>query len=196
MLTDCRIARRVLFRERSFTALAVLVLTLGIGGVATQLGIINGLMLRPAAFPHSERLMLVNLVDTTRNRVAGGTAIADYVDWREAQQSFEELACFFARLSINVTFDDTPRRYGGVYVTHNFLRTLGVAPLLGRDFAAADDQPGAAKTIIVSHQVWQNDFGGRPDIIGQPVGINGRAGTVIGVMPPGFSFRSGWPSQG
>jgi predicted permease len=188
MLTDLRIARRVLCKEHSFSLLAILVLALGIGGVTTQFSIINGLMLRPPAFPHAERLMSVSLVDTTRNQAIGGASTADYLDWRAAQHSFEDLASYAARLSINVTFQDTPRRYGGVYVTHNFFRTLGVAPLLGRDFTAADDQPGAAKTIIISHQVWQGDFGGVPDIVGQAVHVNGRPGTVIGVMPPGFSF--------
>ena len=187
MLSDFRIAWRVLCKERSFL-LAVLVLALGIGGVATQYSVVNGMLLRPPAFPHAERLMSVSLINTVRNRAVGGAATADYLDWCAAQQSFEELACYGARLSINVTYQDTPRRYGGVYVTHNFLATLGVKPLLGRDFTAADDQPGAAKVIIISHQVWQNDFGGMPGIIGQAVYVNGRSGTVVGVMPPGFSF--------
>ena len=188
MLSDLRIAWRVLSKERSLSLLAVLVLTLGIGGVATQFSVINGLMLRPPAFPHAERLMSVSLFNTTQNRAVGGAATADYLDWCAAQQSFEELASYGARLSINVTYQDTPRRYGGVYVTHNFFRTLGVAPMLGRDFTATDDQQGAAKTIIISHQIWQTDFGGMTGIIGQPVQVNGRPGTVVGVMPPGFSF--------
>ena len=188
MLSDLRIAWRVLSKERSLSLLAVLVLTLGIGGVATQFSVINGLMLRPPAFPHAERLMDVSLFNTTQNRAVGGAATADYLDWRAAQQSFEELASYGARLSVNVTYQDTPRRYGGVYVTHNFFRTLGVVPMLGRDFTATDDQQGAAKTIIISHQIWQSDFGGLMGIIGQAVQVNGRPGTVIGVMPPGFSF--------
>lgn len=182
------LARRNLLKDRSFSLLAVGVLALGIGGVATQFSVINGLMLRPPAFPHAERLMSVSLVNTVRNRAVGGAASADFLDWRSSQQSFEDLAMYGARLSINLTFQDMPRRYGGVYVTHTFFRTLGVAPMLGRDFTEADDRQGAAKTIIISHQVWQTDFGGLPEIIGQAVQVNGRAGTVIGVMPSGFSF--------
>jgi len=188
MIADFRFARRALAKERSFSLLAVLVLALGIGGVATMFSVLNGLMLRPPAFPHAERLMDVSLVNTTRNRPIGGASSADYLDWCASQRSFAALALYGARLSINLTFEDTPRRYGGVYVTHNFFRTLGVAPRLGRDFTAADDRPGAARTVIISHQVWQTDFGGRADIIGLAVAINGQAGAVIGVMPPGFSF--------
>ena len=187
-MNDLGIARRALSRERSFSLLAVLVLALGIGGVATMFSVVNGLMLRPPAFAHGDRLMAVSMVDTTRNQITGGAGTADYLDWRASQQSFEELAQYGSRLSVNVTFQDTPRRYSGVYVTHNFFRTLGVAPVLGRDFSAADDRPGAPKTLVISHQVWQTDFGGSADIIGQSVHINGVPGTVIGVMPPGFSF--------
>jgi predicted permease len=188
MLSDLRIAWRGLFKERTFSLLAIFVLALGIGGVATQFSVINGMMLRLPAFPHAERLMSVSLVNTTQNRVLGGASIADYLDWQATQQSFEEIAVYAARLSINITYQDTPRRYGGVYVAHGFFRTLGVAPMLGRDFTEADDQPGAPKTVIISHGIWQTDFGGGSDVIGQSVQVNGRPGTVIGVMPPGFSF--------
>ncbi|HVU32089.1 MAG TPA: ABC transporter permease [Opitutaceae bacterium] len=188
MFQDLRLARRFLWKDRTFAFLAILVLTLGIGGVATQFSVLNGMLLRLPAFPHAERLMAVSLVDTTRNQPTGGAGVSDYLDWQAMQRSFESLALYGARLSINVTFQNTPRRYGGVYVTHPFFRTLGVTPVLGRDFTAADDQPGAPKTIIISDQTWKTDFGGRPDIIGQPVSINGRPGTVIGVMPPGFAF--------
>jgi predicted permease len=187
-MNDLGLARRVLMKERSISLLAVLVLTLGIGGVATQFSVVNGLMLRPAAFPQPERLLSLSFMDTARNRAIGGASVADYLDWRASQQSFEEIALYGARLSINLTFAGVPRRYGGVYVTHNFLRTLGVTPMLGRDFTAADDQAGAPKTVIISHQIWQSDFGGSSTIVGEPVHINGQIGTVIGVMPPGFSF--------
>jgi len=188
MFADLRFARRALAKESAFSLLAVLVLALGIGGVATMFSVINGLLLRPPGFPHAERLMDVSLVNTVRNQPIGGAGSADYLDWCAGQRSFESLALYGARYSINLTVDGIPRRYGGVYQTHNFFRTLGVAPRLGRDFTAADDQPGAARTVIISHQVWQTDFSGRADIIGQTVAVNGQAGTVVGVMPPGFSF--------
>jgi predicted permease len=190
MPSNLRYTWRVLNKARSFSLLAIFVLALGIGGVATQFSIINGMILRLPAFPHAERLMSVSLVNTTRGQPVGGAGTADYLDWRASQQSFEEIALYAPRFSINVTFQNTPRRYSGVYVTHSFFRTLGVTPMLGRDFSEDDDRRGAARTIIIGHQIWQNDFGGIADIIGQSVRVNGQPGTVIGVMPVGFSFPS------
>ena len=74
------------------------------------------------------------------------------------------------------------------YPITTLCRTLGVSPILGRDFAPEDDREGAAPTIVISHEVWTNDFGGSLDVVGRAVRINGRPGTVIGVMPPGFAF--------
>jgi predicted permease len=187
-MNDLLLARRFLWRDRTFAVLATIVLALGIGAVTTQFSVVNGMLLRLPGFPHAERLMAVSLVDTARNRPIGGAGTADYLDWLAQQQSFEHMALYGARLSINVTYQGIPRRYGGVYVTHTFFRTLGVAPAIGRDFTEEDDQPGAAKTVVISHDVWVTDFGGSPNVVGQQVTINGRSGTVIGVMPPGFRF--------
>lgn len=191
MLTDLHLAWRSLAKERSFALLALLVLTLGIGGVVTQFSVLNGLLLRQPAFAHAGQLVTVDLVDAVRGQPAGGVSTADYLDWAATQQSCQELALYAARVSLNVTHGQIPRRYGGVYVTENFFRTLGVAPLLGRDFTAADNQPGAAKVIIINHRLWQTDFGAAPDIVGRQVHLNGRPGTIIGVMPPEFTFAFG-----
>ena len=106
----------------------------------------------------------------------------------EQQKSFEMLAAFIAGATVNVTADGHPQRYTGAYVTSDFFRILGVAPLTGRDFAAADNRPGAEKVAIISHQLWKRDFGGSREVLGKSVRINGKAATVIGVMPPGFAF--------
>lgn len=185
---DVRFAGRFLVKDRAFSALAVLVLTLGIGGVATQFSVVNGLLLRPPAYPQPERLVSVSLVDTQRNQAVRGVSFSDYLEWQNAQRSFQELAAYVPRLSINITHRETPRRYTSAYITHNFFRTLGVAPIRGRDFTADDDRENAARTVIISHDVWQNDFDGAADVVGRAIRINGRSGTVIGVMPPGFGF--------
>ena len=89
---------------------------------------------------------------------------------------------------MNIAVDGHPQRYTGAYVTEAFLRILGTAPTMGRDFTAADNQLNAAKVAIIGHALWQRDFGGASDIIGKGFRLNGKAATVIGVMPKGFAF--------
>ncbi|MGI8438277.1 MAG: ABC transporter permease, partial [Chthoniobacterales bacterium] len=112
----------------------------------------------------------------------------DYEDLRAAQQSFAMMTGYLNGSTINVTYKNNPTRYTGGYVTEDFFRILDVKPILGRDFVAADNQPGAEKVALLGHEIWQRDFGGNPDIVGQAVRINGKAATIIGVMPEGFKF--------
>ena len=73
-------------------------------------------------------------------------------------------------------------------MTEDFFKIVGVSPILGRDFTAADNKPGAEKVTLLGHEIWQRDFNADPNIVGQAVRINGRAATIIGVMPPNFKF--------
>src|SRR5467141_2851804 len=189
---DVRVGLRVLFKEKSFCFLAVLVLGLGIGGAMTQFTVVNAVVLRGFSFPHPEQLMSVGLIDPqgtapNNNFGIGNIPTAqDYEDLRGAQQSFSQMAGYLNGSTINVSYQNNPQRYTGGYVTEDFFKITGVRPILGRDFTAEDDNPGAEKVTILGHEIWQRDFGGDPRIIGESVRINGRAATVIGVMPPNF----------
>lgn len=188
---DVRVGLRVLARERAFCALAVTVLALGIAGVTAMFSVVNGVMLRGFSFPNAPRLMSVNFVDpssATFFGVNGQVSSMDFEELRPVQQSFEHLAAYLNGSTVNVTVDGAPRRYTGAYVTEDFLRALGVQPLLGRDFTAADNAPGADKVLILGHAIWQRDFGGTPDVLGRAVVVNGTPATIVGVMPRGFAF--------
>ncbi|MBL9215151.1 MAG: ABC transporter permease [Opitutaceae bacterium] len=188
---DLRIGLRVLIKEKSFCALAVFVLSLGICAVTTQFSVVNGVVIRGFSFPRAERLMSINFIDPAQTNAfgtQGRIAALDYEEIRATQQSCELLAAFYNGSTVNVTAGAVPRRYTGGYVTEDFMRILGVAPVRGRDFTAADNRPGAPKTALISHQIWQRDFGGTDDVIGRAVRINGAAATIIGVMPAGFNF--------
>jgi predicted permease len=191
---DIRVGLRVLFKDRSFCFLAVLVLGLGICGVTTQFTVVNAIALRGFSFPHPEQLMSIGLIDpqaTPQNNNFGNGVIPtaqDYEDLRAAQQSFSQMAAYLNGSTVNVSYKNNPQRYAGAYVTEDFFKIVGVAPMLGRDFTAADDKPGAEKVAILGHEIWQRDFAGDPKIVGQSVRINGRAATIIGVMPPNFKF--------
>jgi putative ABC transport system permease protein len=188
---DLRIGLRVLAKERSFCALAVFVLALGICGVTTMFAVVNGVMMRGFSFPNADRLTNVNFVDpTTANffGVNGQVFAMDFEEFAPEQKSFELMAAYLNGSTVNLTVDGEARRYTGAYTTEHFLRILGVGPMLGRDMTAADNRPGAEKVVIISHGTWQRDFGGAADIVGKEVRLNGKPATVIGVMPQGFSF--------
>ena len=191
---DVRVGFRILFKEKSFCFLAVLVLALGIAGVTTQFTVVNAFVLRGFSFPHPEQLMGVGLIDPQgtpqQNNFGNGNipAAQDYEDLRAAQQSFAMMAGYLNGSTINVTYKNNPQRYTGGYVTQDFFKIVGVAPIMGRDFTADDNKPGAEKTTILGHEIWQRDFNADPNIVGQSVRINGKAATIIGVMPPNFKF--------
>src|SRR5215469_5289598 len=191
---DVRVGLRVLFKEKSFCFLAVLVLALGIGGATTQFTIVNAIVLRGFSFPHPEQLVSVGLIDpkaTDQNNnfgVGNIPAAQDYEDIKAAQHSFAMTAGYLNGSTINLTYKGNPQRYTGAYVTEDIFKMIGVSPVLGRDFNAEDNKPGSPKTAILGDEIWHRDFNADPKIVGQNVTINGKAATIIGVMPPGFKF--------
>ena len=193
-LQDVRIGLRVLFKEKSFCFLAVLVLALGIGGATTQFTVVNATVLRGFSFPHPEQLVSVGLIDPQASAPNNNFGIGniptaqDYEDLRAAQQSFAQMAGYLSGSTINVTYKNNPQRYTGAYITEDLFKIIGVSPIMGRDFTADDNKPGAEKVAILSHEIWKRDFNGDPNIVGQSVRINGKAATIIGVMPPNFKF--------
>src|SRR3984893_11146512 len=191
---DIRVGLRILFKEKSFCILAVLVLALGIAGVTTQFTIVNAFVLRGFSFAHPEQLASVGLIDPQgtpqQNNFDNGNipAAQDYEDLKAGQQSFALMAGYLNGSTINVTYKNNPQRYTGGYVTADFFRILGVSPIMRGDFTRDDTKTGAEKTTILGYEIWKRDFGGDPNIVGQSVRINGKAATIIGVMPQNFKF--------
>jgi len=191
---DVRVGLRVLFKEKAFCFLATLVLALGIGGATTQFTVVNAIVLRGFSFPHPEQLVSFGLIDpkaTAQNNNFGNGNIPtaqDYEDIKAAQKSYSMTAGYLSGSTINVTYKNNPQRYTGGYVTEDFFKIVGMSPVMGRDFTAEDNKPGAEKTLILGDEIWRRDFNADPNIIGQGVRVNGKAATVIGVMPPGFKF--------
>ena len=191
---DVRVGLRVLFKDKTFCFLAILVLALGIGGATTQFTVVNAIVLRGFSFPHPEQLTSVGLIDpkaTDQNNNFGVgqiPAAQDYEDLKAAQKSFSMMTGYLSGSTINVTYKNNPQRYTGGYVTEDFFKIVGVSPVLGRDFAAEDNKPGAEKTVILGDEIWRRDFAADPNIVGQGIRVNGKAATIIGVMPAGFKF--------
>ena len=188
---DVRIGLRVLAKDKSFSALSVFVLALGICAVATMFTLVNGVMIRGFSFQNADRMTDIRFIDPTTVTPFGANNqvnAMDFEEFRTEQKSFELMAAYLNGSTVNLTADDEPRRYTGAYMTEDFLRILGVRPALGRDFTAEDNKPGAPKVLLLGHGVWQRDFGGSPEVVGKDVRLNGKPATIIGVMPQGFTF--------
>ena len=191
---DIRVGLRLLLKDKVFCLLSILVLALGIGGVITQFTVVNAIVLRGFSFPHPEQLVSVGLIDPKasdqNNNFGNGNipAAQDYEDIKAAQKSFAMMAGYLNGSTINLTYKNNPQRYTGAYVTDEMFKILGVSPVLGRDFSAQDNKPGAPKTAILGDEIWRRDFNADPNIVGRGCVINGKAATIIGVMPRGFKF--------
>src|SRR5438874_7532636 len=191
---DVRVGLRVLFKEKTFCILAAIVLALGIGGATAQFTVVNAFVLRGFSFPHPEQLMSVGLIDPKASDQNNNFGIGliptaqDYEDLKAAQKSFAMMAAYPSGSTVNVTYKNKPQRYTGAYVTEDFFKIIGVPPVLGRDFTAEDNKPGAEKVAVIGDEIWRRDFAADPNVVGQSVRINGKVATIIGVMPPNFKF--------
>ncbi|MDQ3440869.1 MAG: ABC transporter permease, partial [Planctomycetota bacterium] len=188
LLQDVRFGLRLLVKERSFTAGAVLVLGLGLGVNTTIFTIINGMSWRGLPVADAGEIIQVTTQELHGSRQQTYTSHADFRDWQSATQTFAALAAY-ASGSMNIGDADRPAdRVGGWFISANTFGVLGVRPILGRDFIDSDDRPGAAPVAILSHRVWRTRYEGDGGIIGHVVRINGAPAAIVGVMAEGFEF--------
>lgn len=189
LLQDIRYGMRLLGRSPGFAAVAILTLALGIGANSAVFSVMNAVLLRPLPFPDSRRVGVL-LVAVNHAPAEWAAAYPDFEDWRRQSQVFEGLSAF-APQSVNLTGRDEPTRIRGGFVSANFLTMVGVQPYLGRAFKSGEDEPGAARVVVINHGFWQGTLGGDPQILGKSLTLNGEAFTVIGVMPRDFQFPIG-----
>jgi predicted permease len=189
LVRNLRFGARIALRQPGLTAIAVLALTLGIGLTTMMFSIIEGAILRGLPFEGADRIAAISNVDTTRaddNQM--DVMRHDFVEWRDAQQSFEVFAAQYSG-TVNVSGSEgRPDRYSGAFMTASGFDVVRVSPLMGRTFVEGDDRPGAPPVVVLGYPVWRNRFGGDPDIVGKVIRVNGRPSTVVGVMPEGFKF--------
>ena len=183
MIKEIRYAIRQLAKHPGFTLVAALTLALGIGANTAIFSVVNALLLRPLPYPHSDRLILLR--ERSETFESGSVSYPNYLDWREAQRGFTDLA-LFRRDSVNLSGENgeaTPERTGAARVTWNFLSILGTSPKLGRDFAEADDLPNSRKIALITEKLWHRRFGGESSVIGKQVLVDGVSREIVGVIP-------------
>ncbi len=186
---DLRFGARMLFRQPTFAAVALLTLAVGIGATTAVFSVVDGVLLRPLPYPESNRLVMVFRTVPRYGFDRSTASYPDFADWRDGARAIVRLAAYTPTGMTYVT-PEGAERLNGYRVTADLGAVLGVRPRLGRWFTDAEDQPGAAPVIVLSHAWWQSRFGGDSSVLGQTVTMDGAPHVVVGVMPPGFAFPS------
>jgi putative ABC transport system permease protein len=199
---DLRYGARMLANNPGFTLIAVLTLALGIGANTAVFSVVNALLLRPLPFREPGRLVWIasgagkpssGLAAAEGNLSAVTTQVGNFSDWRGLNQSFEDLAAYFAFFdygSYTLTGSGEPERLRGVGVSQNFLDLLGVKPAIGRNFEDDECVWNGKEAALLSHSFWTTRFGSDPGIVGQSITLNNKPTTVVGVLPASFDFGS------
>lgn len=181
---DVRFAARSLRKARGFTAASLITLAVGIGSATAIFSLLNAVVLRP--LPYADPGALTFMAEQNEN---GTLTIAwpSFVDWKRDLRSFESIAGY-GSMTFNMTGDGSAERLPGRSISWNFLRLLGVSPVLGRDFTPEDDQVNVDHRVLISHGLWQRRFGADPGVLGRQITMDGHAHTIVGVMPEGFRY--------
>ena len=191
---DLRYAFRGLLHDAGFFLAAILIIGLGIGANTLIFSLVDTLLLRPLPFRDSARLIWISNTAPASVGLSGATTqVGNFLDWRQYNQSFEELAAynaFFDYGAYTLTGTGHPERLSGAEVSQNFLPFLGVYPLLGRNFTEDESRFNAPGAVLLTHGFWLRRFAADPAIVGRTITLNDKAATIIGVLPDTFDFSS------
>jgi macrolide transport system ATP-binding/permease protein len=182
---DLRFAARQLVKNPGFAGVAIFVLALGMGASVAIFAFVDATLLKP--LPYWQPARLVNATESVSMIPRADLSYPDYLDWKSRNDVFTSLDVW-DQLGLMLSTPTGVELVPGARVSDGFFQTLGVAPILGRAFYAGEDLPSAPHTVILSYAAWQKRFGGRQDVIGQPVVLSGIPYTVVGVLPRSFQF--------
>jgi putative ABC transport system permease protein len=185
LLRDLRHAVRNLLRTPGFALITVLTLALGIGANTAIFSVVNAVILRPLAYPRPERLMYISSQFPALGFDQFWVDPPEFFEFRERTRAFSSVGAFSAG-NVNLSGGDRPQRVVAAVVSASLFQTLGVAPMLGRTFTEEETVPKGPSIAVLSSELWQSALGGRSDIVGGQVEIDGVKRTIVGVMPPGF----------
>ena len=182
---DLRFTVRQLRKNPAFTITATAMVALGIGASVAIFAFVDAALIKPLPYHNPSRLLFVT--ESTPDIPRAAISYPDYLDWKKLNRTFDSLDVYTQRgfvLSTTVGVE----MVDGARVSDGLFKTLGVVPLLGRDFFPGEDLSEAPRAVILSYASWQKRFGGRPDIIGQPLTLNEIPHVVVGVLPQDFHF--------
>src|SRR5581483_6454921 len=182
---DLRYGSRVLRKSPGFTAIALLTLALGIGANTAIFSVLYGILLSPLPYKDAARLVVLN--ETTAKVGNVSVSYPNFLDWRTQNHAFSEMTAV-NNVGFSLSGINEPENVSGEAVSTNFLSMLGMHPFLGRDFDATEGKAGAAPVTLLSYALWQSHFGGDRNVIGRTISLDGRAFSIIGVLPADFRW--------
>jgi len=190
MLTDLKYALRMLVKAPGFSAIAILILALGIGANTAIFSVVEGTLFRPLPFPHAERLVRVFEAQDEKGARSASMNLTDQTvqRWREfGRDIFDDIGAGTGGASTVGLRDDSPvQTVPAARISANFFPVLGLAPAQGRTFTLEEDRAGGLAVVIISDDFWRNDFNARRDVLGSSIMVDGQQRTIIGVMPKSF----------
>ncbi len=189
---DLRFALRQLLKNPGFAVTAIVILTLGIAASVTIFSFVDAALIRPLPYQNPSRLVVLYETNTLGPRFH--VSWLDYLDYQQRNSVFQSLDVYGA-YGFMLKTPTGPEPADGARVTAGFFRTLGVTPILGRDFRRTDGQLSAPQVALISYAAWQRRFGGRSDVLGQTVVLDDNPTTIIGVLPRDFHFAPAEPSD-
>lgn len=186
LLQDLRFTIRQMRKNLGFTCTGVFVLALGMCASVAIFAFVDAALIKPLPYRDQSRLVAVSETSTDYPRAL--LSYADFADWKKLNHAFKSIDAYALNGGFTLSTQTGAESAAGTRVSSGFFRTLGVAPLLGRDFYPGEDSPAAARTAIISYAAWLKRFGGRDDVLGKTVTLNGSPHLIIGVLPRDFHF--------
>lgn len=192
VLQDLRFALRQLRKNPGFAVTAVLILALGIASSVAIFAFVDAALIKPLPYIDSSRMAV--LYESIPIGPKFHLSYPDYLDWKRENKVFSSLNVF-APFGFMQKTPDGLRQADGARVSDGFFKTLGVVPVIGRDFHYGEDRPEAPRTTLLSYSAWQKRYGGNPNVLGQTVVLDNDPYVIIGVLPPDFNFAPAEPAD-
>ena len=186
LLQDLGYGLRILRNSPGFTAVALIVLALGIGGNTAIFSVVDGVLLQPLPYPQADQLVSIRSAEPSRGIPPVVASYADYLDWKQQARSFSNMGTYVTD-TFNLSAGGQSTQVESMDATTSALQTLGIAPELGRLFTPDEEQWGSRHVVLLTHALWKDKFGANPDIVGRTVRLDAEPYAVIGVMPENFA---------
>jgi predicted permease len=186
LFQDLRYGLRMLVKNPGFACMAIIMLALGICANVAIFGFVDATLIKP--LPYRDPSRLVGVFESVATSSRDAVSYLDYLDWKNLNKVFGSIDAYALNGGFTLSTTGGAQQVTGTRVSDGFFRTLGVTPALGRDFHSGENLPAVPDTVMLSYAAWQRRFGGRQDVVGQAVTLNGDPTIIIGVLPRDFHF--------